>query len=169
MEDKMSEYDVVIKTVPAMLLASQKMTVHSNEQVPDYFEKAHQALWAFIKEHNLKVLSPHMTIWHQEPEVMKNEVVEVTFEIDAAIPGNEEILVYTLPETRVVSFVHQGNFEDFQIGHKVLLKWIEENGYRATGGYCEIYIKHDPSDLSDSVTEIQFPVERISTNDLEKA
>jgi effector-binding domain-containing protein len=65
--------------------------------------------------------------------------------------------------------VHQGNFEDFQIGHKVLLKWIEENGYRATGGYREIYIKHDPSDLSDSVTEIQFPVERISTNDLEKA
>jgi effector-binding domain-containing protein len=157
----MSAYDVVLKTVPARLLASQKMTVPSNEQVPVYFEKAHRALWAFIKEHSLKVIGPHMTIWHQGPEVMKNEVVEVTFEIDAAIPGNEEIQVYILPETLVVSCVHQGNFEDFQRGHKVLLKWIEENGYRATGGYREIYIKHDPSDLSASVTEIQFPVERI--------
>jgi effector-binding domain-containing protein len=161
----MSEQDVVLKTVPAMLLASQKMTVPSNEQVPDYFDKAYRALWAFINEHNLKIISPHMTIWHQGPEVMKNEVVEVTFEIDATVPGNEEIQVYTLPETRVVSFVHRGNFEDFQMGHKVLLKWIEENGYRAAGGYREIYIKHDPSGLSDSVTEIQFPIGRTTTND----
>jgi effector-binding domain-containing protein len=166
---KLSEHTVVVKTIPAMLLVSQKLTVPSNEQVPFYFEKAHRALWAFIKAHNLKVISPHMTIWHQGPEVMKNEVVEVTFEIDAAIPGSEQIQVYTLPETQVVSFVHQGDFNDFQIGHKVLLKWIKENGYRATGGYREIYIKHDPSDLSDSVTEIQFPIERIKTNDPEKA
>jgi effector-binding domain-containing protein len=165
MKDKMTGYDVVVKTVPAMLLASQKLTVPSNEQVPDYFNIAHQRLWAFIKEHNLKVIGPHMTIWHQGPEVMKNELVEVTFMIDADIPGNGEIQVYTLPETRVASFVHRGHFKDFQIGHKVLLKWIAENGYRATGGYREIYIKHDPLDLSDSVTEIQFPVEQITTND----
>jgi effector-binding domain-containing protein len=160
----MSENDVVLKTASARLLASYKMTVPSNEQVPDYFETAHQALWAFVNEHALKVIGPHMTIWHQGPEVVKNEVVEVTFEIDASVPGNGEIRVYILPETQVASYVHQGNFQEFQTGHKILLKWIEENGYRATGGYREIYLKHDPGDLSNSATEIQFPVERITTN-----
>ena len=154
----MSQDDVVLKTVPAMLLVSYKMTIPVNAQVPAYFEKAHQALWAFIKAHNLKVLGPHMTIWYQGPDVMENEVVESSFQIDSAVPGTQEVQVYTLPETLVVSFVHQGDFKEFQIGHKVVVKWIEENGYRAAGGYREIYLKHDPAHLSDSVTEIQFPV-----------
>jgi len=159
----MSETGVVLKTVPAMLLASYKLTVPSNEQVPIFFAKAHQALWAFVKAHQLQVVGPNMTIWHQGPEVMENEVVEVTFEIDAAVPDQGKIRVYTLPETQVASYVHQGDFEEFQIGHQILLKWIAENGYRATGGYREIYLKHDPSNLRDSATEIQFPVERMPT------
>lgn len=143
-----------------MLVASYQLTVPNNDQVPFYFEKAHHQLWAFIKEHGLNVIGPHMTIWHQGPEVMENEVVEVTFAIDAAAPSHAEIQVYCLPETQVASYVHQGNFEEFQTGHKILLRWIEENGYRAAGGYREIYLKHDPADLSNSATEIQFPVEK---------
>ena len=158
----MSEHEVVLKITPARLLAAYKLTVPSNEQVPVYFEKAHQGLWAFVKERNLKVVGPHMTIWHQGPEVMANEVVEVTFEIDAAVPGTGEIQVYTLPETQVASFVHEGKFDEFQIGHKILLEWIAENGYRAIGGYREIYLKHDPGELSNSATEIQFPVEKVN-------
>lgn len=163
----MSEEGVILKIVPAALLASYKMTVPRNEQVPDYFEKAHQALWAFVREKHLKVIGPHMTIWHQGPEVVENEVVEVTFEIDAAVSGEGKIQVYILPETQVAAFVHRGDFKDFQIGHRILMKWIKEHDYRATGGYREIYLEHHPRDLSHSVTEIQFPVEKLTTNHLE--
>lgn len=165
----MSEADVVLKTVPAMLLASYQLTVPRNEQVPEYFEKAHQALWAFIKDNHLNVIGPHMTIWHQGPEVVENEVVEVTFEIDAAVTGEGKIRVYILPETQVASYVHRGDFEDFQIGHKILLKWIEDHDYRAAGGYREIYLEHNPGDLSNSATEIQFPVQSRVANLLENA
>jgi effector-binding domain-containing protein len=160
----MTEHDVILKTAPGMLLAAQKMTVPRNEQVFGYLSQAFQELWAFVRDNNLRVMGPHMTIWHQGPEVLENEVVEAALEIEAAVPGKGKIQVYTLPETPVASFVHRGKFEDFQIGHKILTRWIAENPYRAAGGYREIYTKHDPSDMSNSVTEIQFPVERIMTN-----
>ena len=159
LEDKVAEYDVVLKTVPPMLVASCKVTIPTNDQVPQYLDTAYHNLWNFIKEHSLKTLSPHMTLWHQAAEVVENEVVEAMIVVDRKAPNTVEVQVYTLPETRVVSFVHHGNFDGFQIGHTVLLKWIEENGYRVGGGYRELYLKHDPTNLNDSTTEIQYPIE----------
>ena len=43
---------------------------------------------------------------------------------------------------------------------KKLLGWMEANGYRATGGYREIYIEFDAAKEGEAVTEIQYPVER---------
>jgi hypothetical protein len=85
LEHRMFQSDVVLMTVPAMLLAARKMIVPRNEQVPDYLGNAFQELWAFVREHDLKVMGPHMTIWHQGPEVLENEVVEAAVEVDTAI------------------------------------------------------------------------------------
>jgi DNA-binding transcriptional MerR regulator len=162
LEAKMSETKatVVLKTVPEMLLASCKVTIPSNDQVPEYLGMAYGALWDFVKANALTPQSPHLAIWHQAAEVVENEVAEAAVEIDRNIPGSDKVQVYTLPETQVVSYVHEGNFEDFQIGHPILLKWIEENGYRVAGAYREIYIRHDPNNLAETSTEIQYPVEK---------
>jgi effector-binding domain-containing protein len=158
----MSDNTVAIKVVPATLLISYQMTVPANDQVPAYFDVAHKALRVFIKEHGLKVIGPHMTIWHQGPEVMQNEVVEATFPIDREVPGEGEVRVYTLPETLVASYTHRGKFIDFQVAHATLARWIGENGYRAAKGYREIYHHHNPADMDHSVTEVQFPVEKVN-------
>lgn len=80
--------------------------------------------------------------------------------IDRPLPGTERVRVYELPPTQVAAVVHQGNFEEFTRGHAALLEWIDANGYRIVGPYREIYIRHNKDDLSESTTEIQFPVER---------
>jgi DNA-binding transcriptional MerR regulator len=41
LEDKMPNYDVVIKTVPAMLIASRRVTIPTNDQVPNYLGTAY--------------------------------------------------------------------------------------------------------------------------------
>jgi effector-binding domain-containing protein len=69
--------------------------------------------------------------------------------------------VYELPPTQVASVVHQGDFEEFTQGHAALLEWIDANGYKIVGPYREIYIKHNKANLSDTTTEIQFPVEKV--------
>jgi len=40
MENKMPNYDVVIKTVPAMLVAARRITIPTNDQVPQYLNPA---------------------------------------------------------------------------------------------------------------------------------
>ena len=81
--------------------------------------------------------------------------------IDKRLTGEADVQIYELHQVSVAAVVHQGNFVHFSQGHKALLKWIETNGYQINDPFREIYIKHDPQDLSESIHEIQYPVVKI--------
>jgi DNA-binding transcriptional MerR regulator len=160
LEDKMPKYDVVIKTVPAMLVASRRVTIPTNDQVPQYLGPAYMEVYDYIRKKSAKDTGPCFALWHSPADVYENEDAEAIVPIDRPLNGTERVNVYELPSTRVAAVVHQGNFEDFTQGHAALLEWIDANGYQIAGPYREIYIKHEKGELSDSTTEIQFPVEK---------
>ena len=160
LEDTMPNYDVVLKTVPAMLVASRRVTIPTNDQVPDYLGPAYTETYDYIRQHGVPDTGLCLTVWHTPADVYANEDAEAVVSIDRSLPGTDRVRVYELPQVQVASVVHHGNFEDFTQGHTALLKWIEANGYRITGPYREIYLKHDKRNLKDSTTEIQFPVEK---------
>jgi DNA-binding transcriptional MerR regulator len=161
-EDMMPDYEVVLKTVPPLLIASRTVTIPTNDQVPQYLDAAYGEVWEHINKHGAKSASPcSLAVWHQPAEVLANEQAEAAVPVDRAIPSSDRVQVYELPQTLVASVVHHGDFEDFQQGHKALLKWIEDNGYRSLGHYRELYIQHDPANLANSATEIQYPVEKV--------
>jgi effector-binding domain-containing protein len=155
----MIDNPVTVKIVPEVLLVSYELRVPNNDLVPAYFDKAHTALWDFIHANNLKVIGPYMTLWHQGPEVMQDEVVEATFPIDREVEGAGPVTVFTLPETRVISYTHRGKFSDFLIAHKVLADWLEEHNLPAAQSYREVYLHHEPGDMDNSITEVQFPID----------
>jgi DNA-binding transcriptional MerR regulator len=161
MENKMPNYDVLLKTVPSMLVASRRVTIPTNDQVPQYLRPAFKETYDYIRKQGAKDLNPCITLWHSPSDVYENEDAEAIVPIDRPMPGNEKVKVYELPATLVAAVVHQGEFEDFTQGHAALLEWVGANGYQISGPYREIYIKHEQSDLSDSTTEIQYPVEKI--------
>lgn len=160
LEDHMSVYDVVLKTVPAMTIASCRVTIPTNDQVPDYLNPAFGEVWGFVQGNNLKPVGPNLAIWHQPAEVLANEVAEAAVPVDRVVAGNERVQVVELPKAQVASAVHHGAFEDFTQLHTAILQWIENNGYQIVGPYREVYIKHNPDDWSDTATEVQYPVEK---------
>ena len=160
LEDKMPAYDVVIKNTPAMLVASRRVTIPTNDQVPQYLDTAYMEVFRYVHEQGAKQTGPHLTLWHSASDVYENEDVEAMVPIDRPLKGTEHVKVYELPSAQVAAVVHQGNFEDFQQGHAAILEWIDANGYQIAGPYREIYIKHDRDELSDSTTEVQFTVEK---------
>ena len=162
LEDSMSAYDVVLKTVPVMTVVSRHVTIPTNDQVPDYLNPAFVEVSAYIKDTKCTITGPHFAIWHQAAEVITDEVAEAAVPVNCASTGTERIQVYELPETQVASAVHHGNFEDFTQLHTAILQWIEANGYQVIGAYREVYIKHNPDDYSDSTTEVQYPVKLAS-------
>ena len=161
LEDKMPNYDVVLKTVPAMLVAACRVTIPTNDQAPAYLSPAYAKVYDYLRQHNVRDNGLCLTVWHSPADVYENEDAEAIVPVDRQLPGTDQVKVYELPSTQVASVVHQGNFDEFTQGHAALLEWIDANGYKITGPYREIYIRHDKANLSDSTTEIQFPVEKI--------
>jgi DNA-binding transcriptional MerR regulator len=161
LEDKMPNYDVVLKTVPPMMVASCRVRIPTNDQVPEYLKLAYAKVYEYLHKAGLKDNGLCLAVWHSPADVYENEDVEAAVSVDQSLPGTDQVKVYELPSTLVASVVHQGNFEDFTQGHAALLEWIDANGYRIVGSYREIYIKHDKSNLDDTTTEIQFPVENV--------
>ncbi len=160
LEDTMPNYDVVLKTVPAMLIASRRVTIPTNDQVPAYLGPAYTETYNYVKASGAKDTGPCFALWHQPADVYTNEVAEAAVPIDHSVPGTDRVKVYELPETYVASVVHHGSFEDFTQGHRALMEWVEANDYKIVGPYREIYIQHDHSNMSESATEIQYPVEK---------
>ena len=161
LEDQMPNYDVVIKAAPAMLVAARRVTIPTNDQVPEYLGPAYTEVYDYIRKQGAKDNGQCLTLWHSPADVYADEDSEAMVVIDRPLPGTDRVKVYELPPTQVAAVVHQGNFEEFTQGHAALLEWIDANGYKIVGPYREIYIKHEKTDLSNSITEIQFPVEKV--------
>ena len=159
MENKMPTYDVLLKTVPAMLVAARRVTIPTNDEVPQYLQPAFKKVRTYLDSQGVKSTGPCLTVWHSPADVFENEDAEAVFPIDRQLPGTEDVRIYELPSTQVAAVVHQGDFADFTQGHAALLEWIDANGYQITGPYREIYIAS--SNQAQSTTEIQFPVEKV--------
>ena len=160
LEDKMPQYDIVIKTVPAMVIVSRRVTIPTNDQVPAYLGPAYSEIYNYLRQQGIKDDGACMTLWHSPADVYANEDAEAIVVVDRLLPSTDRVKVYELPPTQVAAVVHHGKFEEFTQGHAALLEWIDANGYRIVGPYREIYIKHEKNNLSDTITEIQFPVEK---------
>ena len=161
LEDKMPNYDVVVKTVPAMWVAACRVTMPTNDQVPEYLKPAYAKVYDYLRQEGVRDNDLCLTIWHSPADVYFNEDAEAVVPVERSLPGTDDVNVYQLPPTQVASVVHHGSFEEFTQGHAALLEWIDANGYKIVGPYREIYIKHDKSNLADTITEIQFPVEKM--------
>ena len=159
-EDTMTNYDVVLKTVAPILIASRKVTIPTNDQVPVYLDAAYGEVYNHIHTQGAKDMGSCFALWHQPAAVLANEEAEAAVPVDHLVPGTDRVKVYELPQTQVASAVHQGDFENFTQLHAVLLSWNEANHYRVVGPYREIYFKHDPNNMNESATEIQYPVEK---------
>ena len=59
MENKMPNYDVVLKTAPAMLVASRRITIPTNDQVPQYLGPAYTEAYDYVRKQGAKDIGRH--------------------------------------------------------------------------------------------------------------
>ena len=158
----MPAYEVTLKTVPTILIASRKVTIPTNDQVPAFLDAAYGEVFGLINQQGVKVAGDCFAVWHQPAATLANEVAEAAVPINHPISSSDRVKIYELPQVQVAAAVHTGQFDTFVQLHAVLLDWIETHNYQIVGPYREIYIKHNPHDMSDSSTEVQYPVIKAS-------
>ncbi len=105
-----------------------------------------------------------MVLYHDmELRNYKSVIVEVAILIAEKIPENGKIWVYELPGVNnMVTAVHRGPLDELLGTYELIQKWIKENNYQIIGPAREVYLELD-RDNQPSVTEVQFPVTKITT------
>lgn len=158
-EGRMPTYEVVLKTVPPMMVASHRLIIPDNTvaAITDAFEEVVR----YLADQDAKVIGPGFSIWHTPSYTTGDQDAEVAVPVDRRLVGTDRIASYELPEVYVASVVHHGTWDEFSQSYQAVLTWIDTNGYCIVGPFREIYHKYHADDTENSTTEIQFPIEKM--------
>jgi DNA-binding transcriptional MerR regulator len=153
----MSQYDVVIKKVAPVRIASVRDVVATYSAQGELWNE----LEAYLTQHNVKAIAPCLTIDHNDGYKERDVDLEVCEVIDATLPVTDRVKVRELPAVeQMACTVHHGPFPQLNQGYQALGQWAEVNGYRFVGPSREVYLQVS-ADESTNVAEIQIPVEKV--------
>lgn len=165
-EDHVPEYDVILKQVEPLLVASVRTILPNHNAVGSLFGEVYEAIRPYVD----KALAPNPELGGQtlvlcyDTEFKEQDVDgAAAFMLRCRIPQSGRVQVYELPATTMASTVHHGSYATIGTAHEAVLHWIEANGYRIVGPDRELNLYHaQPIRLDDAsyITEIQYPVEK---------
>jgi DNA-binding transcriptional MerR regulator/predicted transcriptional regulator YdeE len=166
-EQKMPSYDVLLKQVEPLLVASVRAILPSHSASSSLFGEVYEAISPYVNEAlhpNPELGGQTLVLWY-DTEYKETDVDgAAAFMLRCPIPESGRVKVHELPAALMASTVHQGAFETIGEAHTAVYQWIEANGYRIVGADRELNLYHEPPIRHDdptSVTEIQYPVEKI--------
>jgi DNA-binding transcriptional MerR regulator len=165
-EEQLSTYDVILKNVEPLLVASVRTVLPNHSAVGALFGEVYEALAPYVSE----ALGPHpeeggqtLVLWYDTE--YKEQAVDgaAAFMLRCRVPESGRVKVHELPAASMAAAVHHGSYNTIGEAHEAILTWIEANGYRIVGPDRELNLYHTmPIRLDDPsyVTELQYPVEK---------
>ncbi len=166
-ENELSPYDVVLKHVEPVLVASVRAILPNHSASGALFGEAYEAMGPHVAQ----ALSPHpeaagqtMVLWYDTEHKVRDVDGAAAFVLRCRVPPSGRMQVHELPAATMASTVHHGSYNTIGAAHKAILTWIEANGYRTVGPDREVYLYNTvPVRLDDPsyVTELQYPVQKV--------
>jgi DNA-binding transcriptional MerR regulator len=158
-ENNMSKYDVVIKNVEAVKVASVRDVVPTPPEQGDLWGE----LGGYLAMHRIRPSGACFTLYHDEDFKERDWDLEVCEQIDSDLTESARVKVRNLPAATVACTIHNGPFSTLSEAYSAIGKWLDSNGYRIVGPCREVYLnpsKDGSQNDPNTVTEIQFPVEK---------
>ena len=161
-EDSMSQYDVLIKKIEPIKVASVRGVVPTPPDQRTLWDE----LLNYLQQQGARMIGPPMAIYH-DPEAQEHDWdIEVCMPITDEMTADGRLKVYSLPAVeKMACVVHTGPFATLPQAYDALAKWIDENGYHFIGPARELNLRlpDKPGDQNDpnTVNEVQLPVEKV--------
>jgi effector-binding domain-containing protein len=164
-EEDMSKYDVVIKKVEPIKVASVRGVVPTPPQQGSLWSE----LEGYLARQRVRPAAPCFSLYHDNEYKERDWDIETCEPIEADLAETGRVKLRTLPAVETMACtVHHGPFVTLNEAYDAIGKWIDANGYRICGPSREIYLHvteegHGMVNQTDpqTVTEIQFPVEKV--------
>jgi effector-binding domain-containing protein len=158
-EDEMSAYDVVIKDVEALKVAAMRGVVPTPPEQGSLW----QELEGYLAAQSVRPNGVCLSLYHDEEYQERDWDIEVCEPVEGKVSESNRVKVRTLPAARMACTIHNGSLTTINEAYNAIGRWLDENGYRVVGPVREVYLRpaRDGSQTDpDTVTEIQFPVEK---------
>lgn len=162
MEDKMPDYDVILKPLPAQHILSLRETIPTFNDVGAVWNETMQSL----QMSGATMIAPPFCLYYDQEFTAANMDIEFAFPVTPNSPttvdlsGGRHMTARDLPVApQAACTVHQGDYSGLSNAYTAIGRWIESNGYRVVGPPREVYLVGGCAP-ADAVTEIQFPVEK---------
>jgi len=158
-ENSMSKYDVVIKNMEAIKFASVRDVVPTPPEQGAMWDE----LGGYLAMHKVRPSGICFTLYHDEDFKERDWDLEVCEQIDADLTESKRVKVRSLPTTTMACAIHNGPFTTINEAYNAIGKWLDVNGFRIVGPCREVYLNsanNGSQTDSNTVTEIQFPVEK---------
>jgi effector-binding domain-containing protein len=161
MEHSMSDYEIVVKEIEPLKIASVRDVVPSPPEQGSLW----QELEAYLDNEGVSPSGPCLSVYHDDEYKEQDWDIEVCEPIAFNLSGTDRVNVYELPKVEAMACVlHHGPFVTINEAYNAIMRWISENGYRIIGPAREVYMRsaeHGSQEDPDTVTEIQFPVQKL--------
>ena len=154
---------VVIKSLPKVTVASHRTKLNSYN---DLFHLAPNVVGPEMVRLGCKCLEPSycFNIYH-DGECKETDIdVEIC---EAVVERREDSDIITFKEIDEVkmaaTLMHKGSYDKLGESYKIILDYIDKNGFKIKGLMRESYIDGiwNKDDEGDWLTEIQIPVEKV--------
>jgi DNA-binding transcriptional MerR regulator/predicted transcriptional regulator YdeE len=165
-EDTLSAYDVILKQVEPLLVASVRALLPMRNAVGALFGEVYEALGSYVGE----ALGPHavepgqtLVLWYDNEYKERDFDGAAAFVLRCPAPENGRMRVHELPAATMAATIHHGSYNTIGEAHEAILQWIEANAYQIVGPDREVYLYNTPPIRLDDpayITEIQYPVEK---------
>ncbi len=162
-EATMPAYDVILKNVAPLRVASVRGVAPNMEQIGPTLNCLFDQVLKYVNQHGATLVGPGTTLYHNLGFTELDISVEACMPFDGSLDDGEQVKVGELPAVETMaSVIHHGSFSTLNLAYSAIFTWIEANGYRINGSNRELNLEYvRGGDSSRYVTEIQFPVEKV--------
>jgi len=157
--------DAALKSAPELRVAVQRGVAPSVERVPERSQQLYRAITGWLNEAHLRPTGEWLAL-HDNPEYVAREVpieTAVVLETRASdpltLPPGAVTLRWLPAVPEMACAVVSRQPAELLQGYTSLYQWVEANGYLVAGPVRECYLQ-EPGEETESMVEVQFPVER---------
>ena len=114
----------------------------SVQDIPQVLGKAYGAIAQYLGELGEQPAGPPFAAYYNMD--MQNLDIEIGFPVSRQFSGKDDIRASKISSGKVAICLYTGPYSEIEPAYSALSRWIEDNGYEATGVVYEMYL-NDPA------------------------
>jgi len=168
-EREPSPYEVVVKSVELLNVASVRTIVPHSTQMHDYCKSMFHQLYAELERFGIEPVGHEMTLYHNDEytETDLDVQTSVQIELSAALTGTTSglTIVQLPPAPLVAALVHENGYAEVGVAVLALFAWTGSHGFTVAGPLREIHLSGSALTAGKQgervVIELQVPITKV--------